>query len=48
VPSLLLLSLFGATTLGFYAIGAKIISLPTQFISASFSQVFYKKSVAIQ
>jgi len=47
VPSLILLSLFGAKILGFYAIGAKLISLPSQFISASFSQVFYKKSVDI-
>lgn len=47
IPSLLLLGFFGAEFLGFYAIGAKLISLPSQFISASFSQVFYKKVVDI-
>lgn len=47
IPSLLLLGFFGAEFLGFYAIGAMLISLPSQFISASFSQVFYKKVVDI-
>lgn len=43
IPSLLLLGFYGATPLGFYAIGAKIISIPTQLVSASLSQIFYKK-----
>lgn len=46
-PSLLLLGFYGATPLGFYAIGSKIISLPTQLLSASLGQIFYKKFVDI-
>lgn len=47
VPSLLLLSFFGAEALGFYALGSKLISIPTQLVSSSFTQVFYKRMVDI-
>lgn len=47
LPAILLLGFYGATPLGFYAIGSKIIALPSQLVSASLSQVFYKKFVDI-
>ncbi|GGE00633.1 hypothetical protein GCM10011312_25100 [Planktosalinus lacus] len=43
IPSLVLLGFYGATPLGFFAVGAKIISIPSQLISGSLSQIFYKK-----
>lgn len=35
---------FGMTTLGYYALGLKIVSLPIGLISVSVSQVFYQKA----
>ena len=43
LPVLILASFFGTVYSGFFTLGAKVLSLPTQLISQSVAQVFYPR-----
>jgi lipopolysaccharide exporter len=45
LPLIILGVLYNDTVVGYYAIGVKLVSLPVSFISSSFTQVFYKKTI---
>ena len=44
VPTLLLGFFFNSATVGFYAIGYRLLSLPVQLIGSSVSQVFFQRA----
>ncbi|PQJ77761.1 lipopolysaccharide biosynthesis protein [Polaribacter porphyrae] len=43
LPILLLTGFFGPVVVGFYALGSRVITLPSSIIAKSFSNVFYPK-----
>ncbi|MBM7573503.1 lipopolysaccharide biosynthesis protein [Aquibacillus albus] len=43
IPVLLLASLFGPTSAGFYSLGRMVLNIPTQLIGKSFGDVFYPR-----
>lgn len=43
LPILLLTGFFGPAVVGFYALGSRVITLPSSIIAKSFSNVFYPK-----